>query len=114
MALITLEIPDELIPQLNQLGERLPEWLALNLQAPAIPTKLYSEILTFLTTNPDHGQILSFRPSHEIQMRLAELLERNRDHHLTAAEKTELEEYEKIEHLMVMLKTRSLQTLNPA
>jgi hypothetical protein len=31
MATITLEIPDELMPQIMQLGDRFPEWLMLNL-----------------------------------------------------------------------------------
>jgi hypothetical protein len=31
MALITLEIPDELMPQIIQLGDRFPEWLMVNL-----------------------------------------------------------------------------------
>jgi hypothetical protein len=31
MATITLEIPDELISQIMQLGERFPEWLMVNL-----------------------------------------------------------------------------------
>jgi hypothetical protein len=31
MATITLEIPDELMPQIMQLGDRFPEWLMVNL-----------------------------------------------------------------------------------
>jgi hypothetical protein len=112
MAIVTLEIPDELLPQLQQLGNRLPEWLALNLQAPAIPARLYREILEFFTTNPDHEQILNFQPHPEIQTRLRELLDRNKADELTAAEQAELDEYENIEHFMIMLKTRSLKSLN--
>ena len=36
MAKITLEVPDELLEQLTQLGERLPELLALSLQQPLL------------------------------------------------------------------------------
>ncbi len=31
MATITLEIPDELMPQIVQMGNRFPEWLMVNL-----------------------------------------------------------------------------------
>jgi hypothetical protein len=54
-----------------------------------------------------------FRPNPEIQTQLGVLLDRNKAGELTAAEQVDLDEYEKIEHFMVMLKTRSLQSLNP-
>lgn len=31
MATVTIEIPDEFLHQFQQLGDRFPEWLALNL-----------------------------------------------------------------------------------
>ncbi|MCX5964587.1 MAG: hypothetical protein NT070_16045 [Cyanobacteria bacterium] len=30
MATVTIEIPDEFLHQFQQLGDRFPEWLALN------------------------------------------------------------------------------------
>ena len=48
MATITLEVPDELLPQIQQLGDRFPEWLTLSLQQPSVPARPYREILGFL------------------------------------------------------------------
>jgi hypothetical protein len=45
MAQITLNVPDDLSNQLLQLGDRLPELLALSLQQPALPAQLYRQIL---------------------------------------------------------------------
>lgn len=48
-----------------------------------------------------------------MQERLATLLERNRADILTPNEQQELDEYERIEHLMVMIKSGNLPYLNP-
>ena len=108
MAKITLEIPDELSEQLTQLGERLPELLALSLQQPPLPARIYRYILDFLASNPTPEQILAFRPTEEMQERLQTLLTRNSSGELTPTEKNELDEYERIEHIIVMLKAGSL------
>jgi hypothetical protein len=108
---ITLEVPDELSEQLKQLGDRLPELLALSLQQPPLPARIYRYILDFLTSNPTPEQILEFRPTPEMQQRLQTLLKRSQAGELTQQEQAELDEYERIEHLMVMLKTGSLDHL---
>ncbi len=41
MPLIALEVPEELSEQLKQIGDRLPELLALSLQQPALPAHIY-------------------------------------------------------------------------
>ena len=73
MATITLEFPDELVPHLNALGDRLPTLLQQCLQAP--------------------------------------LLQRSKAETLTLEEQAELDEYERIEHMIVMLKAGNLSHL---
>ena len=109
MATITLEIPDELLPQIQQLGDRFPEWLTLSFQQPSIPARLYREILGFLASNPTPEDILAFQPNPEIQTRLRLLLDRNAAGTIVPNEISELDEYEEIEHLMIMLKKKSLK-----
>jgi hypothetical protein len=67
-----------------------------------------SYILDFLASDPSLEQIAAFQPRPETQARLHSLLERSRDGQLTEAEGHELEEYERIEHLMVMIKAKYL------
>jgi hypothetical protein len=112
---ITLEVPEELSEKLTQLGDRLPELLALSLEQPPLPTRVYQYILDFLVSNPTSEQILAFRPTAEMQERMQTLLRRSKAGELNPTEQKELDEYERIEHLMVMLKTGNLPhlTTNP-
>jgi hypothetical protein len=114
MAVITLEIPDELADQVAQLHDRLPELLTLSLQQPAVPAATYRYILDFLVSNPSPEQIAAFGPTPEMQARLRTLLARSRDGQLTPTETRELDEYARIEHLMVMIKAGNLPYLTPA
>lgn len=114
MAKITLEVSDELLERLAQVGDRLPELLALSLQQPAIPAQIYRYILDFLASEPTKEQILAFRPTPEMIERLKTLIERSKAGELTPPEQRELDEYERIEHLMIMLKAGSLPHLTKA
>lgn len=119
MAKITLEIPDELSAQLAAVGgafgarerDRLPELLALSLRQPAVPARFYRSILDFISQNPTPEQIAEFKPTVEMQERLQLLLARSKAETLTALEQAELDEYEHIEHLIVLLKTNNLKNL---
>jgi hypothetical protein len=119
MAKITLEIPDELSEQLTRSGENPAAWLSQRLpdlitlsQQPLIPAHIYHYILDFITHNPTPQQIADFRPTPEMQARLQTLLSRNQTDTLTPAEQAELDEYERIEHLIIMLKTGNLRLAN--
>lgn len=70
----------------------------------AVPTHVYRAILTFLANAPAPTEIATYAPPIEAQRRLKTLLERNKAGELTSAERAELDEFEHIEHLMVMLK----------
>jgi hypothetical protein len=108
---ITIEVPEELSEQLTQIGDRLPELLRLSLQQPALPAHIYRYILNFLATKPTPQQIVDFRPTPEMQERLRTLLTRSKAGELTPVEQKELDEYERIEHLVIMLKAGSLSYL---
>ncbi len=73
MAKITLEVSDELSEQLAQVGDRLPELLALSLQQPPIPARIYQYIVDFLASKPTPEQIFDFRLTSEMQERLRSL-----------------------------------------
>jgi hypothetical protein len=105
---ITLEVSEELSKQLVNVGDRLPELLAFSLQQPPLPAYIYRYILTFVASNPTSEQIAAFSPTPEMQERLRTLVERSKAGELTEQERVELDEYEKIEYLVMMLKVGNL------
>jgi hypothetical protein len=111
MATITIEVPDEWSEQLAQLGDRLPDLLRQCLQQPILPANVYRYILDFLTSQPTPEQVAAFRPTSEMQGRLRSLLAKSKSEDLTPDERRELDEYERIEHLIIMLKLGNLPYL---
>ncbi|MEM8808727.1 MAG: hypothetical protein AAGF01_22145 [Cyanobacteria bacterium P01_G01_bin.38] len=114
MATLTIEIPDELMEQLSPFRDQLPELLRRGLQPLALPAQVYRYILDFLASQPTPEQVAEFRPTLEMQDRLRYLVSREQDGELSADERQELNECERIEHLMIMLKSGSLLNVNQA
>ena len=121
MATITLQIPDELAQRLEPLQDRLPELLWQLLESTKKPTTIdpeintdsgnipavYQEVLDFLIKSPIPQEIVNFKVSQQAQTRLQILLDKNRDSILNEMEIAELDVYEQLEHLMILLKARA-------
>ena len=71
--------------------------------------RVYDELIDLLAESADPQRVLAFRLSEEKQVWLNELLEKNRESTLTAAESAEWDAYEHFEHLVRLLKARLLQ-----
>ncbi len=112
MTRITLDLPDDLVQQLATAGESLPEILRMNLQGSTVPNRTYRYILDFLTSNPTTAEIASFHPTAEMVERLQTLVSKEHSGNITPIERSELNEYERIEHLMILLKQGNLRYLN--
>lgn len=113
MVKVEIQVPESLAEQLDSVRDRLPEVLAHGLdELSPLPNEVYRYILEFLASNPTPEALLKFEPTPEMQERVQELLEKNRDGRLTAAESAELDEYMRINHLVTMLKARSLSFLS--
>jgi hypothetical protein len=69
-------------------------------QLSPVPNEVYRYILDFLARNPSPEEIRAFRPTAQMQERISALLDKNRSNQLTAAESSELDEYERIEHVI--------------
>ncbi|MGH9754032.1 MAG: hypothetical protein ACREA2_14745 [Blastocatellia bacterium] len=78
---------------------------------PQLPTRVYRYILDFLASRPTPEQIAAFAPMPDMIERRVALVEREKRGEITRAEKMELDEYDRTEHLMVMIKTDSLPFL---
>lgn len=70
---------------------------------------VYDDLLDLLAESADAQRVLAFRLSDAKQVRLDELLERNREGTLTDDESAELDAYERFEHVVRLLKARVLQ-----
>ncbi|WP_199326345.1 hypothetical protein [Nostoc parmelioides] len=123
VAQLTIQIPDELAQRLEPLQSRLPEllWLLLdiggeqkkekpklNTQTVEIP-EVYQEVLDFLIKRPTPEEIITFKVSAQAQIHLQELLEKNRTGSLSQMELAQLDVYEQLEHLMILLKARAME-----
>lgn len=115
MATVTIEVPDELSELVEQAGDRMPELLARSLKEPTtLPAHVYRHVLDFLAGRPSAEQVAAFGPTPEMADRLRTLLVREAGGEITPGERAELDEYERLEHLMVMIKSGALRHLTGA
>jgi len=73
--------------------------------------KSYDEIVDLFARGASSAEVLAFRPSHETQERVRELLERNAAAELTEDEAAELARFGQLEHLMQLVKARAQEYL---
>jgi HKD family nuclease len=128
MAQLTIEISDDLAQRLAPFQNQLPELFA-RLIATTLPDEhapqtglpvanfaellpMYAEVLDFLVTRPTFEQIMAFKVSERSQIRLRELLDKNRSMSLTSSEIAELNMNEQLDTLMTLLKVRARTTAN--
>lgn len=112
MPQVTIDVSDSLAKRLDAARAHLPEVLERGLeQLSPVPNEVYRSILEFLAGSPSPEAILGFKPSSRVQERIRELLEKNRTERLTPTESAELDEYERIEHYIRMLKIHASKTL---
>ena len=108
MTAMTIQVPDEISEQLKHRQDQVPELLAIGLQKSPLPAQVYRYVLNFIASEPTSEQIAAFEPTSEMRERLRTLLVRERTNELTPLEKAELDDYERIEHIVVMLKAGNL------
>jgi hypothetical protein len=115
MAQLTIQVPDELANRLQPILHRLPELLSQLLETHTPETltnssdtaNTYTEVLDFLIKQPTPEQIAKFKVSTQAQTRLEELLEKNHNGTISKAENSELDIYEQLDQLMILLKARA-------
>jgi hypothetical protein len=109
---LTLTIPDELATRLRAVEDRLPEILELGLREWFSTPPEYAglnDVLETLACLPTPEEVLALRPTTAVQIRIEELLDKNRNGDLSGEELREWEHYEYIEHLVRLAKVRALQ-----
>lgn len=71
--------------------------------------KAYEEIIEFIAAGTTPAAVVSFRPSAGTKKRVAELIEQEKTSGLSSEEKSELDHYMQLEHLMRLAKVRAHQ-----
>jgi hypothetical protein len=82
-----------------------------------VPTRAYEEVIEFIAAGPTTDRVADFRPSEAAKQRVVELVRREKDAGISAEERSELEHYLQLEHLMRLAKARArhhlAQTVKP-
>lgn len=71
--------------------------------------KAYEEIIEFIASGTTPDTLVAFRPSSATKERVAILIEQEKTSSLSADEKSELDHYMQLEHLMRLAKARAHQ-----
>jgi hypothetical protein len=75
------------------------------------PSRAYEEVIDFIAAGPSTDRVANFRPSEAARQRVMDLVRQEKDEGLSAEERSELEHYLQIEHLMRLAKARARQRL---
>jgi|SRR5437016_423306 len=112
---IMIDLPDQLAKRVELEREHFAEIFELGLrQRCARASGLRREVLSFLARGPSPEEIAAFRPSEEATVRARELLWRNREGTLTAAEDAEMDDIAGIDRMFSQLKAEALLHLRSA
>ncbi len=105
MTQVTLEVSDALAERIRPLSSWLSTVLELSLVGfQTMATATATEVIRFLSGNPTPREVLAYHASEQAQARLRRLLALNAAGLLAKVEECELDELQKIEHILVMLK----------
>lgn len=74
-------------------------------------TPAYEEIIDFIASGTSPEKVIAFKPSETLQNRVSDLLFKNRTENLNSEEKSELDNYMLLEHIMRLAKARAFTIL---
>jgi len=109
MVQMTVQLSEELAGRCKAVGPWLSAIIELSLAGFKTPAAAaVSEVIGFLCTNPAPAAIAAFHVSDEAQLRLQRLLALNQAGFLSPPEQTELDELQRLEHMIIMLKMQAV------
>lgn len=107
MVEMTVQIPDELAERIQPMSRWLPTILELSLIGfKTLATATASEVVEFLSQNPSPQDVLDYHVSDAAQTRLQRLLALNDARLLSEAEQMGLDQLQRLEHVIIMLKAQ--------
>ncbi len=112
MVQMTMKVSEEFAKRLQPIRSWLPTILELSFVGfKTLATRAASEIIAFLSANPTPQGVLAYHVSEHAQIRLKQLLALHKAGLSGEAEQLELDELEKIEHILIMLKIQVAEKL---
>ncbi len=69
--------------------------------------KVYEEVIEFIAAETNPKALVTFQPSNEAKERIADLIHLEKTIGLSSDEKSELDHYMQLEHLMRLVKARA-------
>ena len=76
-----------------------------------ITVKAYEEIIDFIAAGTSPQSVVTFQPSDAMRKRVADLINQEKTIGLSSDEKSELEHYLQLEHIMRLAKIRARQLI---
>ena len=76
--------------------------------------KAYEEVIEFIAAGTTPRAVAEFQPSEDTRARVADLIYREKTNQLSQEEKSELEHYAQLEHLMRLAKVRARRHMGNA
>lgn len=71
--------------------------------------RAYEEVIEFIAAGTSPSDIISFQPSEAVKERIADLIHREKSTGISLEEKSELDHYMQLEHIMRLAKARARQ-----
>lgn len=71
----------------------------------------FDEIVDFIAAGSSAGDVVAFRPSEAAKARIADLIGREKQTGLSPEERSELDHFERLEHVMRLAKARARRHL---
>lgn len=107
MIQMTMQVPDDLARRIEPIGSWLPTIIELSLVGfKTVAVAAATEVIQFLAQNPTPQEVIDYHISEQAQARLQRLLVLNESGILSEGEQLELDELERLEHIVVMLKAQ--------
>ncbi|MFC1717631.1 hypothetical protein ACFL6S_28475 [Candidatus Poribacteria bacterium] len=69
--------------------------------------RAYDEVIDFIAAGTSPSSVIDFQPSDPVKQRVADLIRREKSAELSLDEKSELDHYMQLEHLMRLAKARA-------
>lgn len=112
MTTLVIDVPESLARQLEPMQGQLVEILEIGLQAflPA-EEKPYLDVVDYLASGRAPEELANAQASAELQERIAELLDKNRQGIISPDEAAELDRYKQLDYLMTLVKLRARRHL---
>ena len=107
MVQMTMNVPDEFAKRIEPITTWLPTIIEISLIGfKTLATVTATEVVEFFLDNPTPLEVLDYHVSEASQARLQRLLALNASGLLSETEQKELDELQRLEHTIVMLKAR--------